>query len=288
MAETPESIVEETAMAYETIQVKPLTPRIGAEISGINLTKPLGNQQFQEVHDALMEHSVIFFRDQPLDVEQHKAFGRLFGELHIHPGSPPPPGHPEILIIHADKDSKHVAGEKWHSDVSCDEEPPMGSILHLWEVPEAGGDTLFASMYAAYDALSDRMKTYLDGLTATHAGEHVYRNRYSDRGHDDTGKVYPRASHPVVRTHPVTGRKSLYVNRTFTTRINELPPDESRAVLNLLWDHCEKPDYQVRFNWANNSVAFWDNRCVQHLAIWDYYPQVRSGYRVTIKGDRPF
>ena len=275
-------------MAYETIQVKPLTPRIGAEISGISLSEPLGNQQFQEVHDALMKHSVVFFRDQALDVDQHKAFGRRFGELHIHPGSPPPPGHPEILIVHADKDSKRVAGEKWHSDVSCDVEPPMGSILHLWDVPESGGDTLFASMYAAYDALSDRMKVYLEGLTATHSGEHVYRERYADRGHDDKGRVYPQAVHPVVRTHPVTGRKGLYVNRTFTTRINELHRDESRAMLRVLWDHCEKPDFQVRFSWEANSVAFWDNRCVQHLAIWDYFPQVRSGYRVTIQGDKPF
>ena len=235
-----------------------------------------------------MKHSVVFFRDQALDVDQHKAFGRRFGELHIHPGSPPPPGHPEILIVHADKDSKRVAGEKWHSDVSCDAEPPMGSILHLWEVPESGGDTLFASMYAAYDALSDRMKVYLEGLTATHSGEHVYRERYADRGHDDKGRVYPQAVHPVVRTHPVTGRKGLYVNRTFTTRINELHRDESRAMLRVLWDHCEKPDFQVRFSWEANSVAFWDNRCVQHLAIWDYFPQVRSGYRVTIQGDKPF
>ena len=275
-------------MAYESIQVKPLTPRIGAEISGIRLWEPLSDTQFHEVHDALMQHSVIFFRDQPLDVEQHKAFGRRFGELHIHPGSPPPPGHPEILIVHTDKHSKYVAGENWHSDVSCDEEPPMGSILHLWDVPASGGDTLFASMYAAYDALSDRLKAYVQGLTATHSGEHVYRDRYADRGHDDAGRVYPRAVHPVVRTHPVTGRKALYVNRTFTTQINELPRDESRAMLNLLWDHCEKPDFQVRFSWEPNSVAFWDNRCVQHLAIWDYYPQVRSGYRVTVQGDRPF
>jgi taurine dioxygenase len=275
-------------MAYETIEVKRLTPRIGAEISGISLNEPLGNQQFQEVHDALMEHSVVFFRDQKLDVNQHKAFGRRFGELHIHPGSPPPPGHPEILIVHADKGSKRIAGEKWHTDVSCDEEPPMGSILHLWDVPESGGDTLFASMYAAYDALSDRMKVYLEGLTATHSGEHVYRERYADVGHDDAGMAYPRAVHPVVRTHPVTGRKGLYVNRTFTTRINELHRDESRAMLQVLWDHCEKPDFQVRFSWEPNSVAFWDNRCVQHLAIWDYYPNVRSGYRVTVQGDKPF
>ena len=275
-------------MGYETIEVTPLTARIGAEISGVDLAQPLGNRQFQEVHDALMAHQVVFFRDQALPVERHKAFGRLFGELHIHPGSPPPPGHPEILIVHADKDSKRVAGEKWHSDVSCDAEPPMGSILHLWTVPEAGGDTLFSSMYAAYDGLSDRMKAYLEGLTATHAGEHVYRGRYNDRDHDDSGRVYPRASHPVVRTHPVTGRKALYVNRTFTTHIDGLPREESAAVLDFLWSHCEKPDYQVRFKWRPHSIAFWDNRCVQHLAIWDYYPQVRSGYRVTVKGDRPF
>ena len=275
-------------MSTQTIHVAPVTPRIGAEISGVSLSEPLGNQQFQEIHDALMAHSVLFFRDQSLSVDQHKSFGRRFGELHIHPGSPPPPGHPEILIVHADENSKRVAGERWHTDVSCDEEPPMGSILHLWTVPEVGGDTLFSSMYAAYDALSDRMKTYLDGLTATHSGEHVYRNRYADRGHDDTGVSYPTAVHPVIRTHPVTGRKALYVNRTFTTRINEVPADESRAMLHLLWDHCEKPDFQVRFKWQPDSVAFWDNRCVQHLAIWDYYPNVRSGYRVTVKGDRPF
>ncbi len=275
-------------MSFETITVKPLTARIGAEIFGVDLSQPMGNREFQEVHDALMEHQVIFFRDQALTVDQHKDFGRRFGELHIHPGSPPPDGHPEILIVHADKESKRVAGERWHSDVSCDTEPPMGSILHLWTVPDAGGDTLFSSMYAAWDGLSDRMRSYLDGLTATHSGEHVYRGRYNSDQYDDASRVYPQAVHPVVRTHPVTGRKSLYVNRTFTTRINELPREESSAVLEFLYDHCEKPDYQVRFKWRPDSIAFWDNRCVQHLAIWDYYPQVRSGYRVTIKGDRPF
>ena len=275
-------------MSYQTIQVKRLTPRIGAEVSGITLSKPLGNQQFQEVHDALMQHSVLFFRGQSIDVVQHKNFGRKFGKLHIHPGSPPPPGHPEILIVHADKNSKRIAGEKWHSDVSCDEEPPMGSILHLWEVPESGGDTLFASMYAAYEGLSDRMKKYLDGLTATHSGEHVYRGRYTENGHDDTGLAYPTAIHPVIRTHPITGRKSIYVNRTFTTFINGIPREESDGVLTFIHNHCSKPDYQVRFKWQPDSIAFWDNRCVQHLALWDYYPKVRSGYRVTIKGDKPF
>jgi taurine dioxygenase len=272
-------------MAYETIQVTPLTPRIGAEVTGVDLTKSLGNQQFKEIHDSLMEHSVIFFRNQPVNVDQHKDFGRLFGELHIHPGSPPPPGHPEILIVHADKDSKHIAGENWHSDVSCDEEPPMGSILHLWQVPENGGDTLFSSMYAAYDALSDQMKIYLEKLTATHSGEQIYRGRYKN---DDANMVYPKSVHPVIRTHPITKRKSLYVNKTFTTVINELPPEESDGILTFLYDHTAKPDYQVRFKWQPDSIAFWDNRCVQHLALWDYYPQVRSGYRVTIKGERPF
>ena len=275
-------------MGYETIEITPMTPRIGAEVSGIDLTKSLGNQQFQELHDALMEHSVLFFRNQDIDVEQHKNFGRLFGDLHIHPGSPPPPGHPEILIVHADKDSKHIAGENWHSDVTCDAEPPMGSILHLWEVPKSGGDTLFASMEAAYYDLSERMKVYLDGLNATHSGEQIYRGRYNNQNHDDTNLTYPRNVHPVVRTHPVTGRKSIFVNKTFTTHINEIPKAESDSVLAFLYSHCAKPDYQVRFKWQPHSIAFWDNRCVQHLALWDYYPQVRSGYRVTVKGDKPF
>lgn len=275
-------------MRYETIQATPLTPRIGAEISGVDLTKSLGNQQYQKLHDALMEHSVLFFRDQKVDVEQHKDLGRLFGELHIHPGSPPPPGHPEILIVHADESSKHIAGENWHSDVTCDAEPPMGSILHLWEVPESGGDTLFASMEAAYDSLSERMKTFLDGLSATHSGEQIYRGRYNNEKHNDATVTYPKNTHPVIRTHPVTGKKSIFVNKTFTVKINELPKDESEGVLSFLYSHCSKPDYQVRFKWQSNSIAFWDNRCVQHLALWDYYPQVRSGYRVTIKGDKPF
>ena len=222
-----------------------------------------------------------------LDLDSHKVLGRKFGELHVHPASASPEGHPEVMPIRADEKSTWVAGERWHSDVSCDLEPPMGSILHLRTVPPVGGDTLFASMYVAYDALSDRMKAYLDGLTATHEGEHVYRGRYRHQGIDDAGRTYPKAVHPVVVRHPVTGRKVLFVNSTFTTRINELPRDESEAVLAFLYEHSAKPDFQVRFRWQPHSVAFWDNRCVQHLALWDYYPQVRSGFRVTVKGERP-
>ena len=163
----------------------------------------------------------------------------------------------------------------------------MGSILHLNTVPPVGGDTLFASMSAAYEALSAPMKTYLENLTATHDGERVWRGRYSDQGVDDSGTVYPRAVHPVIRTHPITGRKGIFVNSPFTTHINEIPRDESDDILGYLYKHCGKPDFQVRFRWQPNSVAFWDNRCVQHLALWDYFPETRSGYRVTIEGDRP-
>ncbi|MFT5507980.1 MAG: taurine dioxygenase [Hyphomicrobiaceae bacterium] len=274
-------------MQYEVIKVNPMTARIGAEIEGVDLTKPLDNRTSHEVHEALKEHCVIFFRDQELDHDSHKAFGRLFGELHVHPAIPGPEGHPEILPIHADKTSTYIAGERWHSDVSCDEEPPLGSILHLHTVPEFGGDTLFSNMCAAYDALSDRMKAYLDGLTARHDGEQQYRGRYKDMVSDDSRMVYPSADHPVVRTHPETGRKALFVNPIFTMRINDVPRLESESILRMLHEHCANADFHVRFRWKPNSVAFWDNRAVQHLAIWDYFPNTRSGYRVTVKGDRP-
>ena len=273
--------------SYETLTATPLTRRIGAEISGIDITRALTPAQRRDVERALLDHQVILFRDQPFELEAQKAFGRNFGELHIHPGAPGPLGHPEILRIHADANSTYVAGEGWHSDVSCDLAPPLGSILHLHTVPPSGGDTLFASMYAAYDALSDRFKALLDGLTATHDGEHVYRGRYRNLGADAAGRQYPRASHPVVRTHPATGRKALFVNPGFTTHIDGLPRGESAALLAFLYAHSQKPDFHVRFRWRPDSVAFWDNRCTQHLAIWDYFPDVRSGYRVTIKGDRP-
>jgi len=277
----------ETAPApYETIRVAKLTPIIGAEVSGIDLTRPLGEAQAAEIHRALAENQVIFFRDQPLSADQHLAFGRLFGDLHIHPAAPHVEGLPELMIIHADRDSTRANGEDWHSDVSCDAEPPMGSILRIARCPPDGGDTLFASMYAAYDALSDRMKAYLDGLSAIHDGEHVYRGTYANFGVKDKA-TYPRAEHPVVRTHPVTGRKALYVNRIFTTRIAGLPREESDAVLAFLLAHAESPLWQCRFRWRPDSIAFWDNRCVQHRAMWDYWPHTRSGFRVTVKGTRP-
>jgi taurine dioxygenase len=263
--------------------VRPVTRRIGAEIFGVDLGKPLGQQQFQEIHDALMQHQVVFFRDQEMSHEAHLDFGRRFGKLAIHSGVAGLDDYPEIVAIHADKDSKFIAGENWHSDLTADAEPPMGSILYLPIVPEAGGDTLFASMYAAYDALSDRMKTYLEGLTAVHDADHVYRAIFPD-----VDKKYPTSTHPVVRTHPVTGRKLIFVNASYTTHIVGVSKDESSAILNFLYRHCANADFQVRFRWRPKSVAFWDNRCTWHKAVWDYYPETRSGYRVTVAGDKPF
>jgi taurine dioxygenase len=283
----PRATRREGKMVYQTIAVRKLTPNIGAEIHGVDLSRALGNQQFDEIHRALMENLVIFFRDQKISVEQHKDFGRRFGKLHIHPAAPKGlEQHPEILLIKADENSKRVAGEEWHSDVSCDPQPPMGSILYLTTVPpDGGGDTMFANMYLAYETLSSPMREMLKGLTAIHDGEHVFRGRYGIR---DEGKVFPRAEHPVVRTHPVTGKSALFVNRSFTTRIVQLSRSESGAILEMLYRHVETPELQGRFRWQANSIAFWDNRCVQHHALWDYYPAKRFGHRVTICGEKPF
>ena len=270
---------------YETITVDKLTPIIGAEIGGVDLARP-SNRQMDEIHRALAENLVIFFRDQDMTQDQHLEFGRKFGPLHLHPAAPHEAGHPELMIIRADKDSPRANGEGWHSDVSCDEEPPLGSILYIKQCPPRGGDTLFANMYAAYDALSERMKAYLEGLTAIHDGEDNYRGTYANFGVKDK-PVYPRAVHPVIRIHPVTGKKALFVNKGFTRRSLDIPADESAAMLAYLYEHAANPLFQCRFRWQANSVAFWDNRCAQHRAMWDYWPHTRYGNRVTVKGDRP-
>ena len=270
-------------MAYDAIEVKPMTRRIGAEIFGVDLGQPLSNRQYEEVHQALMEHQVIFFRDQEMSHDQHKAFGRLFGKLAIQSGVPGLPEHKEVVAIHADATSKFVAGENWHSDLTADAEPPLGSVLYMKVVPESGGDTMFASMYAAYDALSPRMKAYLDGMTAVHDANHIYKALFPD-----VDKQYPRSSHPVIRTHPVTKRKSIFVNPSYTTHLEGVSKEEGDAILNYLYLHCMNPNFQCRFRWAPNSVAFWDNRCTWHQAIWDYFPDTRSGFRVTVAGDKPF
>ena len=276
--------MKQETMRYETIQVVPLTPNIGAEIGGIDLASPLSDQQFNEIHHVLMRHLVVFFRDQKLTTDQHKAFGRRFGELHIHPvvGMA---DHPEVIEIMADENSTYIAGEVWHSDVTCDPEPPMGSILYIHRTPDnGGGDTLFANMYRAYETLSEPVRRMIDGLTAVHDGERVYRVRQGRTEH----RNYPRSEHPVVRTHPVTGRKALFVNRNFTSHITGMSKLESDALLEMLYRHSERDDVKCRFKWRPNSIAFWDNRCAMHQAMWDYYPQKRYGQRVTIAGDKPY
>ena len=275
-------------MSVEQIQIKPFSPALGAEVRGINLANGIDSTTYQAIRKAFLKFQVLFFKDQTeMAAETQVDIGKLFGDLHAHPAAPQMTGHPEIFEIHVQKNSKVANGEFWHSDVSCDEEPPLGTMLQIHILPESGGDTLFANSYAAYEALSQPFKETLSNLTALHESEHVYRGRYSDRGVDDDGKLYPHAIHPVIRTHPETGKKAVYVNRTFTTRINELNETESRAILNYLYDHCEKIDFQIRFRWEINDVAFWDNRCAMHRAVWDYWPEERKGRRVTIKGDRP-
>jgi taurine dioxygenase len=273
-------------VGYRRITVDPLTPVIGAQVFGADLDA-LDETTWHEIERAFAKHLVLFFPDQHLSPESHKGLGRRFGQLHVHPAAPSLPGHPEIMIIHADEHSEVVSGNGWHTDVSCDERPPLGTILYLKTLPPAGGDTLFASMYAAYDELSENMKEFLVPLQAQHESRHHYPGRYETKEEDTRDGSFPEAVHPVIRTHPVTGRKALYVNRTFTTRILGLTPLESRSLLDMLFTHQEDPKYQCRFRWQPNSVAIWDNRCTQHYAIWDYFPEVRSGVRVSIIGERP-
>ena len=270
---------------YDTITVAPCTPHIGAEIGNIDLTRPLSNRQVEEAHDAIIAHGVIFFRNQKIDFESHERLVRYFGEPHIHVGgkgtaSTIVPGHPAIRKQYFDANSKRVSGEEWHSDQSCAEIPPMYSVLYQEIIPpNGGGDTMFASAYKAYEELSPLMKTYLEGKTATHDGA---------RGFDKKADTYPVSVHPVVVRHPESGRKALFVNREFTSHINEVSAGESRGVLEFLYDHIARPHWNMRFRWTPHSIAFWDNRCTQHYAIWDYWPNVRSGYRMFVKGtERP-
>jgi taurine dioxygenase len=270
-------------MSYQLIEIEPVTPRTGAVVHGADLTKPLTDEMFQEIHDAWMAHLVLFFRDQRMTPEQHLALGARFGEFHIHPAAPYCHDNPALMKIHTDRNSQRNNGEGWHSDVSADEEPPMASILHLHKTPAGGGDTLFANMYDAYEALSEPMKAFLEPLEAIHSAE--YSGLYGDH---QPQRDSPSATHPVVRTHPVTGRHTLYVNSGFTRRIRGVSRAESDALMHLLFEHVKNPNFQCRFAWQPYSVAMWDNRCLQHMAVWDYYPETRSGIRVTIKGNKPF
>jgi taurine dioxygenase len=282
---------------FETITIDPLTPVIGAEIGGVDLSRALSAEQFAEIRAAFVAHHVLVFRDQKLSRDDHKRFGRMFGTLHVHPyhakGATPHhaqpaanAGDPEVIVVKADGNSRHVAGEVWHTDVTCDALPPMGSMLYITETPAVGGgDTCFLSAIQAYETLSPAMKTIVEGLTATHDGAKLYSGGY---GVARPEGGWPNAIHPVVIRHPDSGRRALFVNRGFTTAINEFSPSESDAVLEMLWRHIEsRVEFQCRVRWRPNTLTFWDNRVTQHHSVWDYFPHSRYGERVSIVGERP-
>jgi taurine dioxygenase len=284
-------------MTHQSISVRPISGALGAIVDGVDLSEDLDNATGSDLHKALLEHCAIFFCDQHLTPEQQLRLGRRFGTLNVHEFVEAMPSHPEILVVAKNENDKRNFGGGWHSDVTYLDKPALGSILYALEVPPYGGDTMFANQYLAYDTLSPGMKRLLDGLTAIHSARHVYGvgadNDYarvkglgamkilrSEAAHRET-------EHPVIRTHPETGRKCLYVNRNFTIRFKDMTVDESRPLLQFLFEHAVRPEYTCRFRWEAGSIAFWDNRCVQHYALNDYDGHRRLMHRVTIDGDRP-
>ncbi|MFA9200214.1 MAG: TauD/TfdA dioxygenase family protein [Cypionkella sp.] len=268
------------------LAVRPLTPAIGAEIEGIDLAAPDIAARIPAIRAALLEYGVIFFRDQHLTAQQHIAFARHFGELEIHPATPKDQADPEILRI-AHGPTSRGSENSWHSDVTWREKPSLGSILRAVEVPEVGGDTLFANMHLAYERLSPELKRWCTGLTAVHDIARVFARRLGKRP-EELHEQYPPTRHPVVRTHPETGKPVLFVNTAFTSHIEGLRESESRWLLERLYATASDPEIQCRFRWRAGSIAFWDNRLCQHFAASDYFPARRVMERVTIAGCRPY
>jgi taurine dioxygenase len=278
---TPDAIVSAPA----GLTLKHLSPTIGTEVLGIDLRSPLTDDLFAFLHQLLLERKVIFFREQFLTPEQHLDFGRRWGKLEAIPFLNHDTTYPELLTIR--RGSERAYENVWHSDVSWRAEPSLGSILRALKVPEVGGDTLWADMTAAYDALSPSMKKMLEGLVAVHSIEALAR--YVDRETiEENLKQFPPQEHPVIRTHPETGKKAIYVNVAHTRRIKGLSPQESAWLLGQLYRYADIPEFQCRFRWEAGSIAFWDNRSTQHYASADYFPQERFMDRVTVAGDRPF
>ena len=271
-------------------EVNRLSPTIGGEVLGVDLREDLTSEIKELIYEALLVYKVIFFRDQDLTTDQHIHFSKNFGDLEVHPFAPFKEGYPEVLkITHNEKSPGRE--NLWHSDVTWRKEPSLGSVLRMLEKPENGGDTLFSDMYAAYDDLSDEVKQRLEGAVAVHDfvgfRKRLIKEGKSPKEIEAFNKKFPMPEHPVFRTHPDTGKKVIYVNRAFTQYIKGWEENESKDMLDFLYSRASTPEYQCRFAWENNSIAFWDNRACQHYANSDYWPQIRRVERVTIVGDRP-
>jgi taurine dioxygenase len=281
-------------MRNSRIAVHPIAGACGAEIDGIRIGDDIDEATIAEIRRALNEHGVIFFRDQQFDAATHKEFARRFGGIFVHPNYRGMQQDDEIVMIRRDPGDTHIVGEDWHADTTMMPAPPMGAILYAIEVPPYGGDTCFASQAAAYDALSSGMKRLLDGLRAVHtdrmvAGPQAGRNAYrSTKVREDASWRETVGTHPVVRTHPETGRKMLFVNAAYTIGFDGMTEAESRPLLDYLLEHGHRPEFTCRFRWENGSVAFWDNRAVKHLAVHDSGPFRRLMGRVQIAGDVPY
>jgi len=272
-------------------KVNRLSPNIGAELLEIDLREDFNKETYELIYQALLIYKVIFFRRQNLSTEDHLRFAKQFGELEVHPFAPHKEGYPEVLSITHNEKSKGRENT-WHSDVTWREEPSLGSILRMIEGPQVGGDTLFSDMCMAYDGLSDEVKKKLEGAIAVHdfAG---FRQRLIKQGKSEAeieafNQKYPSPEHPVIRTHPDTKQKVIYVNKAFTQYIKDWDATESSIMLDFLYAQAAIPEYQCRFIWEKDSIAFWDNRACQHYAVSDYWPQVRKVERVTVVGDRPY
>ena len=283
MSSAPQASTESQALPFD---IEPHTPTIGATISGLDLREPQRNEVISGLRAALVQWKVIFFRDQHLSEEEHIRFASHFGELEIHPFTPADQPLPEILRIVHDKDNKGTENF-WHSDVTWRPEPSLGSILRAVEIPQVGGDTLWANMEEAYSALPDYLKKKLDGLQAEHDFLRAFGHVIPQEQHEGIREKHPVQHHPVVRTHPESGRKSLYVNIAFTDHILGMERKESDKLLEILQNTASRPEYQVRLKWQPGTIAFWDNRASQHYAASDYWPHRRVMERVTVAGDKP-
>ncbi len=269
------------------MEIRPLTAGLGAEILGADIRSAA---DFQAIFEAFVRHSVIVIREQQISPDDHIAFARQFGPININRFFKPAEGYPEIATVSKEPDQKEAVGESWHTDHSYDDIPAMGSLLHAIEVPAVGGDTLFVSMAAAYDALSGPMKSFLSGLHGVHSSRHAFGQSTTDSEAAQSGRLgnaalaVQDAHHPVVITHPLSGRKGLYINPGFTTHIDGLTKAESDAVLEMLYAHCKQPEFQCRVRWHTGDMTIWDNRATWHKAINDYHGHRRFMHRITVEG----